>query len=105
MVQVVLEADMDGCQEVLKLNNREAHEGICGFAPVRCPNSPHCKEMQRRELAAHLEICTFIRCKHQASGCTFSGNAAELKVHEAVCPHSPGNASPHSARLPPASNG
>ena len=97
LVELQLVDKPGGCPETIKLGNRAVHESECGFAPVRCPNSPQCPPMLRRDLADHLAACTFYRCPQHLHGCTYSGAYDELEVHAATCVHRPNSrAAPHA---------
>ena len=54
--------DSDGCDEVLQLGNRAAHEEDCECQPVVCPVAPElCDVMYKWELEEHLEVCPYAR--------------------------------------------
>lgn len=65
--------DEEGCPETIKLGERDAHEEICPYALVPCPNSAnHCGKFRRRDLAEHLENCPRYPCKYRSEGESFS---------------------------------
>ena len=57
----VVDAD-NGCEEILQLGSREAHEVDCEYQPVLCPVAPDlCEVMYKWELEEHLEECPYAR--------------------------------------------
>jgi len=75
----------DGCQEVILFGQREAHEKLCLFAEVNCPNSSSCDLLLRRHLPAHLEVCKRTPCPNKIEGCTFEGQKKEIEKHLHQC--------------------
>ena len=72
--EVEYERDPEGCPEVLKIGERDAHEQSCPYAFVECPvGSELCGQIRRMQLEEHLEKCTGIPCPYadfgQSSSC------------------------------------
>ena len=68
-----LELDEDGCREVIRLGDRDAHESSCGFAKVVCTiGGSACGVMRRQTLEKHLSICSRIPCPYGEFGKWFS---------------------------------
>lgn len=78
--------DPDGCQEDIRLTDRQKHESNCPFRTVNCPyNAVKCPKMRVSELEAHLKSCTNVPCRHQARGCKFLGTQEALSEHLHDC--------------------
>lgn len=59
----VFEVDPEGCPELIRIGEREQHEGTCMFAWVECPvGRSLCGPIRRRKLEEHMEACTMIPC-------------------------------------------
>ncbi len=64
-----LELDEDGCREVIRLGDRDAHESSCGFAKVECSiGGSVCGVMRRQTLERHLGMCSRIPCPYGEFG-------------------------------------
>ena len=49
-----------GCRDVMKLNDREHHVSMCGFAPVKCSNEDCDVVINRQDKLHHeAEVCEF----------------------------------------------
>lgn len=57
------EVDPEGCPEVIRIGEREQHEGTCMFVWVECPvGRSLCGAVRRRMLEEHMETCRMIPC-------------------------------------------
>lgn len=57
------EQDPEGCPEVVKVGEREHHEGSCRFALVECPvGRKSCGPIRIMHLEDHIGVCTMIPC-------------------------------------------
>jgi len=77
--------DQEGCQEVVKFGQREAHERGCPYALLACPNSALCEKVQRRALQGHLEVCRRTLCVNKEAGCRFEGSKRDIDRHLLQC--------------------
>jgi len=59
-----LEADPEGCPEVVALGARRQHESACHYAPAQCP---YCDAsfLLRMNVAEHTRLCSHIPCPHK----------------------------------------
>ena len=61
--QDTYEKDPDGCPEVIRIGEREEHEGNCQFAWVECPvGHGLCEAVRRMQLEEHVKDCTMGQC-------------------------------------------
>eukprot|EP00050_Salpingoeca_kvevrii_P010771 m.10239 g.10239 ORF g.10239 m.10239 type:complete len:648 (+) comp3070_c0_seq1:207-2150(+) len=74
-----------GCTEQITIGSREEHEQHCSFAPVPCPNGRVCPPIRRRDLGAHLEVCSQYKCTFAPLGCPFVGTKASVAAHQDEC--------------------
>ena len=57
------EVDHEGCPQLIKIGEREEHEGSCKFAWVECPvGRSLCGPVRRMQLEQHMDVCTMIPC-------------------------------------------
>lgn len=64
-----LELVKDGCQEVIRLGDRETHESSCKFAMMECPiGGPVCGVMRRYMLEEHMKTCNRMPCPYVEFG-------------------------------------
>jgi len=79
-----LEADPEGCPEVVALGARRQHESACHYAPAQCP---YCDAsfLLRMNVAEHTRLCSHIPCPHKRRGCGFEGSQQELEAHISGC--------------------
>ena len=57
------ERDAGGCQEVVKLGQRHAHESVCGYAVVIClVGGEECGKIRKKDLEVHMLSCTHVPC-------------------------------------------
>lgn len=82
----VLELDQDGCQETIRLGNRDAHESICQFVRVECPiGGSVCGKLQKYKLDEHMALCSRVPCPYTQFGCGFSGTSDAVAQHKLQC--------------------
>lgn len=63
------ERDRMGCQEVIKLGQRERHEEACEYTILMCTlGGEQCGEIRKRELENHMESCSNIPCLYADFG-------------------------------------
>eukprot|EP00794_Sanderia_malayensis_P000342 gene342-975_t len=78
--------DENGCEEKIKLSEREEHELTCPYALLPCPNSSnYCGKFRRRDLAEHMLACVNTPCPLASKGCLFLGTQAEVSEHQKSC--------------------
>lgn len=55
--------DPEGCQDVFKLSQRDAHENVCEYCKVTCPvGGDKCGLWRKKDLDHHLQNCSQIPC-------------------------------------------
>ncbi|CAH1794412.1 unnamed protein product [Owenia fusiformis] len=77
--------DSSGCPGTCKLNSRKDHEDNCDYAPVQCPNNPHCPILIKKDLNDHIKSCNHVKCPHHKHGCEFHGTQEEFDIHLHEC--------------------
>jgi len=58
---IVVNCTFNGCSDSFPVSERVAHEGVCRYRPVLCPNSELCGIIDQENLSRHLILCSHRR--------------------------------------------